>query len=113
MQAHLSSDLKDYCITLPPTWTSGHTLALAPRAPRRGRRTTRVPVALALVSVLAQLSRDLAPASGQSASDVPRFERTVLDATVESNAHKPKVLARFTADGFNDLGSLDRKGFKL
>jgi hypothetical protein len=65
------------------------------------------------VSLLAQLSCDLAPAWGQSPADAPKFERTVIDAIVESNAHKPKVLARFSADGFNDLGSLDRKGFKL
>jgi hypothetical protein len=43
----------------------------------------------------------------------PVFIRTVIDSTVQSNSHKPKVFARFSRDGFNDLGSLDREGFKL
>jgi hypothetical protein len=54
-----------------------------------------------------------APVWGQGAPDVRRFDRSFIDATVESNAHKPKVLARFSKDGFNDLGSLDKNGFKL
>ena len=29
------------------------------------------------------------------------------------NAHKPKVVGRFSRDDFNDLGSLDAKGFRL
>lgn len=54
-----------------------------------------------------------AGAAGQSPADVPQFSRVVIDAAVEFNSHKPKVLARFSADGFNDLGSLDSHGFKL
>ena len=44
---------------------------------------------------------------------LPQFDRIVIDAASESNSHKPKVLARFSKDGGNDLGSLDSHGFKL
>ena len=73
----------------------------------------RISVALAVALVLVHPRHGLAPTRGQSPPDVPRFDRTVIDATVESNDHKPKVLARFSGDGFNDLGSLDQNGFKL
>jgi hypothetical protein len=53
------------------------------------------------------------PACGQSQANAARFERSVIDATAESNSHKPKVLGRFSAAGVNDLGSLDSKGFRL
>lgn len=44
---------------------------------------------------------------------LPQFDRIVVDPTAEANAHKPKVLARFSRDGYNDLGSLDHQGFHL
>jgi FG-GAP-like repeat len=65
------------------------------------------------VLILFHLSRGAAPLLGQSRSRAPEFERTVIDATVESNAHKPKVVGRFSRDGSSDLGSLDADGFKL
>jgi hypothetical protein len=43
----------------------------------------------------------------------PVFQRVVIDARAESQSHKPKVLARFSRDGANDIGSMDRDGFKL
>jgi hypothetical protein len=58
-------------------------------------------------------SHGLAPLRGQSPPDSPKFGRIVIDATVESNSHKPKVIGRFSNDGFNDLASLDQGGFKL
>ncbi|HET6382870.1 MAG TPA: VCBS repeat-containing protein [Armatimonadota bacterium] len=44
---------------------------------------------------------------------LPSFTRIVIDPTVENSSHKPKVFDRFSKDGFNDIGSLDRQGFKL
>ncbi|MES2425753.1 MAG: VCBS repeat-containing protein [Bacteroidota bacterium] len=41
------------------------------------------------------------------------FKLIVVDSTVQFNSHKPKVLGRFSADPYNDLGSLDNEGFKL
>src|SRR5690242_12643461 len=43
----------------------------------------------------------------------PRFQRIVIDARVENSSHKPKVFDRFSKDGDNDVGSLDKDGFKL
>jgi FG-GAP-like repeat len=37
----------------------------------------------------------------------------VIDPRCESQSHKPKVLARLSGDGVNDIGSMDRDGFKL
>jgi hypothetical protein len=75
--------------------------------------TMRISVALAVVLVLVHLCDGLARARGQAHADVPKFDRVAIDPKVESNAHKPKVLARFSGDGFTDLGSLDKDGFKL
>lgn len=41
------------------------------------------------------------------------YHKVVIDSTVQFNSHKPKVLAKFSRDGYNDLGSLDDAGFKL
>jgi hypothetical protein len=65
------------------------------------------------VLILIHLSRGAALVRGLSQPDVPRFDQAVIDATVESQAHKPKVVGRFSRDGCNDLGSLDSSGFKL
>ena len=43
----------------------------------------------------------------------PHFERLVIDARSENSSHKPKVLDRFSRDGYTDIGSLDKEGFKL
>ncbi len=43
----------------------------------------------------------------------PHFERIVIDPRAENSSHKPKVLDRFSKDGFNDVGSPDKDGFKL
>ena len=43
----------------------------------------------------------------------PHFERLVIDPRTENSSHKPKVLDRFSKDGYNDIGSLDKHGFKL
>ena len=43
----------------------------------------------------------------------PRFERVVIDSRTENSSHKPKVLDRFSKDGTEDIGSLDKEGFKL
>lgn len=53
------------------------------------------------------------PAHTQTPPASPRFERIVIDARAENSSHKPKVLARFSQDGVNDIGSLDNDGFKL
>jgi hypothetical protein len=63
--------------------------------------------------VLVHLSQVLTGVRGQLPPQAAKFDRIVIDATVESNAHKPKVFARFSGDGHNDLGSLDKQGFKL
>lgn len=42
-----------------------------------------------------------------------QFERVVIDSKSENSSHKPKVFDRFSKDGFNDIGSLDKDGFKL
>jgi hypothetical protein len=67
---------------------------------------SRVLLALLLVGPLARVP-------GQFAREAPSFDRSVIDATVEPGAHKPKVIARFSTHRFNDLGSLDKSGFKL
>jgi FG-GAP-like repeat len=41
------------------------------------------------------------------------FQRLVIDPRVENSSHKPKVLAKFSKDGFEDIGSMDKDGFKL
>ena len=56
--------------------------------------------------------------AGQSGGDtipeaLPVFQRTIVDARSERQSHKPKVFDQFSRDGDNDLGSLDRDGFKL
>src|SRR5271170_8096910 len=43
----------------------------------------------------------------------PSFQRVVIDPRTESQSHKPKLLDRFSTDGDNDIGSMDRDGFKL
>jgi hypothetical protein len=71
---------------------------------------------LAPVVVAACLACDsvfLAPLYAQPPAQEPGFKRSIIDATAESNSHKPKVLAQFSRDGVNDLGSLDSKGFHL
>jgi GH43 family beta-xylosidase len=50
---------------------------------------------------------------GQSQPIGAGFARSVVDASAESNSHKPKVMGRFSKEGVNDLGSLDREGFRL
>jgi hypothetical protein len=82
---------------------------LAARTPTLMRGAERLALALAVVHV----SGGWPAAHGQPPARAPRFERFVIDATVESNAHKPKVFARFSRSGPNDLGSLDKRGFKL
>ncbi|HTI98155.1 MAG TPA: VCBS repeat-containing protein [Dongiaceae bacterium] len=57
--------------------------------------------------------RCLAGGQALAPPNAPKFERIIIDPTAEANAHKPKVLARFSREGGNDLGSLDRQGFKL
>lgn len=44
---------------------------------------------------------------------LPHFERIVIDNRTENSSHKPKVFDRFSKDGDNDIGSLDKDGFKL
>ncbi len=46
-------------------------------------------------------------------SSLPHFERLIIDSRVENSSHKPKVFDRFSKDGVNDIGSLDKDGFKL
>lgn len=41
------------------------------------------------------------------------YHPVVIDEKIENNAHKPKVMAIFSRDGYPDLGSLDGEGFKL
>jgi hypothetical protein len=43
----------------------------------------------------------------------PRFDRVVIDPRTENSSHKPKVFDRFSQDGVNDIGSVDKDGFKL
>lgn len=43
----------------------------------------------------------------------PPFGKIVIDSNIQQNAHKPKVLARFSSDTYPDVGSLDNRGFKL
>jgi hypothetical protein len=74
---------------------------------------SRTSAVLSAVLILILLAYGAAPVRGQSQRDVPGFSRTVIDLRVESNGHKPKVLARFSGNGFTDLGSLDKEGFKL
>lgn len=47
------------------------------------------------------------------AFSIARYQKLVIDSTTQFNSHKPKVMAKFSPDGFNDLGSLDNEGFKL
>jgi hypothetical protein len=70
--------------------------------------TVRIRVVLPLLFI-----GGLGKVQGQDAPRLPSFDRIVIDAAIESNAHKPKVFARFSKDGFNDLGSLDKTGFRL
>ena len=51
--------------------------------------------------------------NGAILESLPSFQRVVIDPRAESQSHKPKVLARFSGDGVNDIGSMDRDGFKL
>jgi len=46
-------------------------------------------------------------------SNLPNFAPIIIDSTVQFNSHKPKILGKFSTDGFNDIGSLDKGGFKL
>lgn len=67
---------------------------------------------------LALLAATVMVASGHGSPPSPlekttAFDRVVIDAKVQASGHKPKVLGRFSKDGFNDLGSLDAQGFKL
>ncbi len=71
---------------------------------------------LLLRLILLTLSTSLLAGSSARPTDVPRipqFERIVIDPRAENSSHKPKVLARFSKDGVNDIGSLDTDGFKL
>ena len=52
-------------------------------------------------------------AGGGFAKPAPSFQRVVIDSRNESQSHKPKLLDRFSKDGGNDIGSMDRDGFKL
>lgn len=69
----------------------------------------------AVVLIVCCFDRPCARAASQGPEETSnlKFERIVIDAKVEANSHKPKVIARFSKDGFNDLGSLDSEGFKL
>lgn len=42
-----------------------------------------------------------------------RFKQIVIDSTIQYNSHKPKVLCKFSKDKYNDVGTLDKQGFKL
>ena len=53
------------------------------------------------------------PAPAQTADTASVFRRIVIDPATEQNSHKPKVFARFSSDGGNDLGGLTIDGFKL
>lgn len=66
-----------------------------------------------MMLTLVHLFLYLAAARAPLRPDVPQFDRTVIDATVQDSSHKPKVLSRFSRDGFADLGTLDKDGFKL
>ena|GEM_PF-2716693 len=46
-------------------------------------------------------------------AQTPQFKQTVIDSTVQYNSHKPKVLGKFSKDKYNDVGTLDKQGFKL
>ena len=46
-------------------------------------------------------------------AQVPDFKKVVIDSTVQYNSHKPKVLGKFSKDKYNDVGTLDKQGFKL
>ncbi|GAA4090706.1 VCBS repeat-containing protein [Mucilaginibacter panaciglaebae] len=41
------------------------------------------------------------------------FTQIVIDSTIQYNSHKPKVLGKFSKDKYNDVGTLDKQGFKL
>jgi hypothetical protein len=41
------------------------------------------------------------------------FKQIIIDSTIQYNAHKPKVLGKFSKDKYNDVGTLDKQGFKL
>lgn len=46
-------------------------------------------------------------------AQTPDFKKVVIDSTVQYNSHKPKVLGKFSRDKYNDVGTLDKQGFKL
>jgi hypothetical protein len=72
-----------------------------------------ISIALTMALFLIQREEGSSAVQGQESPHAPRFDRALIDRTVESNAHKPKVLAQFSRGGPNDLGSLDQDGFKI
>jgi len=70
-------------------------------------------ILLAAVLVSRTPARAGAGAGPLPPESVPSFLRLVIDPRAESQSHKPKVLAQFSREGGNDIGSLDGDGFKL
>jgi hypothetical protein len=46
-------------------------------------------------------------------AQMPNFKQVVIDSMIQYNSHKPKVLGKFSKDKYNDVGTLDKQGFKL
>jgi hypothetical protein len=108
-----SSPLNEARIGSPQASISGHSTDSGWRATAHRRKPMPMSVALAQVLMLLHLSDVMTAVWGQPPARAPKFEPTVIDARVESNAHKAKVLARFSESGPSDLGSLDKAGFKI
>ncbi len=80
--------------------------------PRKRGLTAQIVLVAMAIGGLKQVS--LGQESGRPISNpLPAFQRIVIDPRVESQAHKPKLLARFSQDGGSDIGSMDKDGFKL
>jgi hypothetical protein len=106
-------NMNDHRVTATRTRGFGSSPDPAPRPPAPRRKRVRISAILSVVPILVHLSLCLTPTHGQVQPDVPKFDRIVIDSAVELNSHKPKVVGRFSRDGFNDLGSLDHRGFRL
>jgi hypothetical protein len=52
-------------------------------------------------------------AANKKKAKVPAFQRIVIDIIAQFGSHKPKVLGKFSKDPYNDIGSMDKEGFKL
>jgi hypothetical protein len=59
------------------------------------------------------LMSQVTPVRSENPVIPPHFERIVINSRPENSSHKPKVFDRFSKDGVNDIGSVDKEGFKL